>query len=120
VDLRPSGVAGGLWEADFLPATFLTFFCPPAIMVSTAAAPLPAALALDLMVEAFLPLGLTTRTPEEGSAFLDFPPRVTTLVFPSLNYHSPQELARMPWLTWPLPPVMGAISTFLEAAAAQT
>lgn len=116
--LPPSGVAGAL-VTDFLPVLEdlpAAFF--PLWRVSTAEAPLPAALAVAFLAEAFLPLTVAAAA---VVAFLALPPpRETTLVLPSLIYHSPHELAMIPWETWPLPPVMGAMSTFLEAAAAQT
>jgi len=64
--------------------------------VSTAVdADLPLAFAVAFLAEAFLPPLTLVGAPVAGFFFFS-PSRVTTLVVPSLNCHSPHELARTP------------------------
>lgn len=127
VRLPPSGVAGGLEVTDFLPVLEdlpAGFFTPvvaaAAVRASTEVVPFAAALAVDFLAEAFFPPLALGAVAVSFLGCLPLPARTSTLVLPSLNYHSPQELARTPWETTFFPPVIGAISIFLPAAAAHT
>ena len=98
--LPPSGVAGGLEPIDFLPCDFLpSFFAPffaPDINEATAMSLLFDDFYALFFTATFLPPLTLAAEVFAATLFALGAPRLATLVVPSLNCHSPQELTRMP------------------------